>query len=180
MAPFFLYPYMYTFMYTQVCTYGMCVHIQDTPLFPLKWWLTGTTEACAHSLCILHGKQRSPGDLRGSPLHPGAVATFQLSWPCEMAPSTSLTGWLGSSSVIWGTSTHAVCSAPHPGSYSKGPQDQWEPLWALALVLLEPFGFSLPTHTDTPDITVFPCSRPLKKCKLVTKTQTNKRLKFQW
>lgn len=75
----------------------MCACVQDTPLFSLKWWPASTTEAWAQSLHILLGKQRPPGDLRLTST--GAVATLQLSWPCEMAPTTTLTGHLGSS--VW-------------------------------------------------------------------------------
>lgn len=114
-------------------------------------------------------------------LHPGAVATFQLSWPCEMESTTSLSCLLEISSVVWGVpTTPDVFSAPHSGSLSKGHQDQWECLWALAQVLLKPIRFSLPAHTDTTDIIVFPSSRFPKKFKPFTQTQTNKRLKLQW
>lgn len=157
MAHFFVYTYMSTFMYTQVCT-----HTRH-PSFSIKVMADWHHGSLGSFPLYFTWEAEVPRRSEGMSFDPGAVATFQLSWPREMAPSTSLTAWLGSSSVIWVTSTLAECSAPHPGSYSKGPQDQWEPLWALALVLLEPFRFSLPTHTDTTDITVFPCSRTLKE-----------------
>lgn len=55
--------FIYTYMYMHTGVYIWHVYIQDTPLFPLKWWPAGTTEAWAQPLHILHGKQGPPGDL---------------------------------------------------------------------------------------------------------------------
>lgn len=170
---------MHTSMYIQHAR----ICIKDTPLFPLKWWLTGTAAAWLNPSVFYMGSRglNIPGDLsltsRSSSHFPAQLAAWDGAHH-QPDLSAGKLKW----DVRYGNIPCCVLSTASwiPGSLPKGHQDQWEPLWALAQVLLKPFEFSLPTYTDTTDTTVLPCSRPLKKLKPVTQAQTNKRLKLQW
>lgn len=107
MAPYF---YIYIHVYAHRCLYMACVYTRHS-LVSTKVMTSWHHRNLGSTPPYFTWEAGAPQEIWA--LHPGAVATLELSWPCEMVPTTTQTSQLGSSGMMWGTSTIlAVCSAP--------------------------------------------------------------------